>query len=492
MSKEIWNYLYNWLGNEYGTAGLMGNLYAESALISTNLQNTFNSKLGLTDEQYTSKVDSGNYTNFVYDSAGYGLAQWTFWSRKKALLEYAKSKGTSIGDLYMQLDFLKKELSENHPSLVKELKNAKSVFEASTSVLTKFEQPRDQGTTVQNTRASYGNTYYEKYRKKVEEVATYSKLAKYVFLGKNYYGTRNAVLGIIPHVIVGRMSLQEAYNYFHGTNNASANYIIDWFGNIWCIIPEEFAAWTTSNMTVDKNHITVEIASDPTHPYAISNAAYESLIKLTADIYKHYGLKECKWTSSKAYDALPGGVPMHRNYKNKACPGDYIVGKYKSGDFCKRVNALLKGEVPMDEKPIQKETNPKNNFGIKYRAHVQSIGDCKEVHDGQVAGTVGFGKRLEELRITCPEGVKVSAKAHIQRKGWIKYPALQMLTIGTRGEALRLEALELEFEGIPEGKTVRYQAHIQGLGWTDAATNGFPIGSMSQSKRIEAIKIWYE
>ena len=70
--KAIWDYLYGKIGNAYGVAGLMGNLYAESALRPNNLQNTYEKKLGLSDTQYTAKVDDGSYTNFVKDSAGYG------------------------------------------------------------------------------------------------------------------------------------------------------------------------------------------------------------------------------------------------------------------------------------------------------------------------------------------------------------------------------------------------------------------------------------
>ena len=80
---------------------MMGNLFAESALSPINLQNTYNTKLGYSDAAYTEAVDNGKYKNFVKDSAGYGLAQWTYWSRKEALLNYAKSKGKSIGDLTM-------------------------------------------------------------------------------------------------------------------------------------------------------------------------------------------------------------------------------------------------------------------------------------------------------------------------------------------------------------------------------------------------------
>ena len=82
----IWNYFIDKGLTPAGVAGLMGNLYAESGLNPKNLQNTFNTKLKLSDEEYTKRVDNGKYTNFVYDKAGYGLAQWTYWSRKKALL----------------------------------------------------------------------------------------------------------------------------------------------------------------------------------------------------------------------------------------------------------------------------------------------------------------------------------------------------------------------------------------------------------------------
>ena len=67
--EKIWNYLYDKLGNPYGVAGIMGNMYAESALNPKNLQNTYEKKLGYTDESYTAAVDNGSYTNFVKDSA---------------------------------------------------------------------------------------------------------------------------------------------------------------------------------------------------------------------------------------------------------------------------------------------------------------------------------------------------------------------------------------------------------------------------------------
>ena len=185
-ASVIWNFLKGKGLNDYAVAGIMGNLYAESAFKPKNLQQTYEKKLGYTDDTYTAAVDSGSYTNFVKDSAGYGLAQWTYWSRKQALLEYAQSVDKSIGDLNMQLDFMWKEM-QGYKSMMTTLNAATSILEASNAVLTQYERPADQGETVQKKRAGYGQTYYNKYAQKAAEspstdglyrvqVGAYSKL----------------------------------------------------------------------------------------------------------------------------------------------------------------------------------------------------------------------------------------------------------------------------------------------------------------------------
>ena len=75
--ERIWNFLISKGMSSAGAAGLIGNLYAESALNPKNLQNSYEKKLGHTDDSYTAAVDNGSYSNFIRDSAGYGLAQWT-------------------------------------------------------------------------------------------------------------------------------------------------------------------------------------------------------------------------------------------------------------------------------------------------------------------------------------------------------------------------------------------------------------------------------
>ena len=110
-----------------GIFGLFGNLYAESRMNPKNLQNSFEKKLGFTDESYTAAVDNGSYKDFVHDGAGYGLHQCTFWSRKQAMLAFHQAKGVSIGDTLTQAEFIYKELSESFPAVLKVLKTAASI-----------------------------------------------------------------------------------------------------------------------------------------------------------------------------------------------------------------------------------------------------------------------------------------------------------------------------------------------------------------------------
>ena len=144
----IWQFLKNQGFTDAGAAGMMGNLYAESALSSINLQNSYNKKLNYTDAAYTAAIDNGSYTNFVKDSAGYGLAQWTYWSRKQNLLNFARSQGKSIGDLNMQLEFLMQELNAGYKKLLNILRTTNSIEEASNGVLLQFERPADQSVSV--------------------------------------------------------------------------------------------------------------------------------------------------------------------------------------------------------------------------------------------------------------------------------------------------------------------------------------------------------
>lgn len=144
-----------------GAAGLMGNFMAECAMRSNNLQDSCQTRLGYTDGSYTAAVDSGSYGNFAKDSAGYGLAQWTYWTRKRDLLAFAKTQGKSIGDAMMQVAFALQELKD-FPEALKVLQSTDSIKEASDIVLTQYERPADMSDAVKEKRAEYGEKIYAK------------------------------------------------------------------------------------------------------------------------------------------------------------------------------------------------------------------------------------------------------------------------------------------------------------------------------------------
>ena len=161
-NKQIYDALIAGGLTPAGAAGLMGNFMAESAMKSENLQNTGNKKLDMTDAEYTSYVDNGTYTNFAKDGHGYGLAQWTYWTRKRDLLAFAKKMGKSICDSMMQVAFTLQEL-KSFPKVLKVLQTTNSVKEASDIVLTQFERPADMGDTVKAKRAAYGQKFYDQF-----------------------------------------------------------------------------------------------------------------------------------------------------------------------------------------------------------------------------------------------------------------------------------------------------------------------------------------
>lgn len=140
-----------------GAAGLMGNMQCESAMRASNAQDGMTS---LSDEDYTTAVDNGTYSNFVRDAVGYGLCQWTYCTRKAALLAFAQSHGTSIGDESMQVQFAVQELKSDHAALWAYLCGTADVCTAASRVCTEYERPAVNNISA---RAEAAWEYYRSY-----------------------------------------------------------------------------------------------------------------------------------------------------------------------------------------------------------------------------------------------------------------------------------------------------------------------------------------
>lgn len=185
MNKQnIYNILFEGLKNPYAVYGIMGNLQRESALYSNNLQNSGNSKLDMTDAEYTLAVDNGTYTNFIRDCHGYGLAQWTYWSRKQMLLEFARAKGVSIGDESMQCEFIIYELQKNYKPLYAKLLTVTTIKEASDLFCTGYERPADQSVNALAKRHMSGEQLYAELNSNLTE----SEFLKELDVLLNKYG----------------------------------------------------------------------------------------------------------------------------------------------------------------------------------------------------------------------------------------------------------------------------------------------------------------
>ena len=386
-AEKIWNFFKGKGLNEYGISGLLGNLEAESGLRSDNLQNTFEKKLGYTDETYTKAVNEGTYTGFIADGAGYGLAQWTFWSRKKNLLEYAKSKKVSIGDLEMQLEFLYEELQKNYRNVLEILKSADSIRQASNTVLLNYERPADQSTAVQEKRAANGQKYYEKYANVSKNVYSNSPLASLRMISPHKNSPRNHVIDTVSiHCYVGQVTAKAAGQRFSNPNaKCSCNYMIDKDGIIMLIVEEKDRSWCTSSVSNDNRAITIECACDRTAPYVINDKVYASLINLLTDICKRNNIKELKWQGDKKLigQVEKQNMTVHRWFANKECPGDYLYNRH--GQIAEEVNRRL-GIAVQGQKKF-----PETPFGVQvliddlnYRAE-PSMG-------GKIKGQTGKGR----------------------------------------------------------------------------------------------------
>lgn len=156
-AQEIWNFfkMQNW--SDYTVSGILGNWEIESGLNPGNLENSYSSKLGMSDEQYTSYVNQhkawppGELNNSSYH-VGYGLAQWTgggnLTGRKNEFLNYMinfcekHGKPFNIADLDGQLNFALREFnSANYSDFRKYTLNATSPEQAATYMLGTFEMP---------------------------------------------------------------------------------------------------------------------------------------------------------------------------------------------------------------------------------------------------------------------------------------------------------------------------------------------------------------
>lgn len=182
---------------------------------------------------------------------------------------------------------------------------------------------------------------------------TNSPLVSYTKLSPNNSGTRTEnICFFTPHCYVGHASVQDAAAWLcNPAAKASANYYISDAPAVALLVPESQRSWCSSSGWNDQRAVTVECASDKTHPYAMTTQVYMKLIELATDICRRNGKKKLLWFADKAKTMAytPAAdemvITVHRWYANKACPGDWLYSRL--GDVAMKVTAALQ----KDSKP---------------------------------------------------------------------------------------------------------------------------------------------
>lgn len=143
-----------------------------------------------------------------------------------------------------------------------------------------------------------------------------------------------------------------------------------------------------------------------------------------------------------------------------------------------------------------------NQYDVYYQVYTEKFGWLDWAKNGESAGSEGFGYRLEAIKIRIlkkgsqtpgamenpfKKNIQCVYQTHVQNVGWQGFRSNGEMS-DTSGQALRLEGIEIKFEG---AKTlgIQYSTHVENLGWQDEVKDGAMSGTTGQGLRLEAIKI---
>lgn len=299
-----------------------------------------------------------------------------------------------------------------------------------------------------------------------------SKLVTYTKLSPNCTKPRNHVIDTITiHVFVGQVTAEQGCNIkkftkYNPVTGSSCNYVVGYDGSIGLCVDEANRSWCSSNKANDHRAITIEVASETKHPYAVTDKAYSALIELIADICKRNNIKKLLWKADKK---LIGKVDqqnmtVHRWFANKACPGDYLYNRHS--DVVEKVNKKL-------------GVKPDDTIHVRYKVFAGTwwpeVVDCNDINANGYAGVQA--RNMTALMAKPDKGV-LKYRVHLVGKNWLPWVENYTDYAGIRGKAI--DAVQMQLTGV-EGYEVQYRvsptANNGWYGWctglTDASGDGY-------------------
>ena len=294
-------------------------------------------------------------------------------------------------------------------------------------------------------------------------------------------------IGIFMHNDAGSKNANVAFykNWLttHDLENGFAHYYVAADG-ILQAEDDTNIAWHCGDSNGNRNFLAIEVCQSM-GDIDVFKSNEEKAFELAAKLCKKYGITPSEST-----------IRLHKEVYATSCPhrsvaihgGDAACKKY----FIERIKYYMnKTNSP------QVAGKAANNAGLWYRSHVQTYGWLEPVHDGQVSGTTGKGKRLEAFKFDLRKlgDVEAEVKVHIQGIGDKTYKInkdAHDTIIGTTGKGKRIEALSVKFTKGMSGKHIKYRIHVAKLGWSSWKQDGALVGSEGLSNGIQAIQFMIE
>ena len=221
-----------------------------------------------------------------------------------------------------------------------------------------------------------------------------SSLVTYTRISPNRNSPRNnTIKKIVIHHMAGVMTVEQFGDIVaNPSREMSANYAIGNDGRIGLFCPESDRSWCSSSGLIDHQAITIEVSNSAygdEYGWPISEAAYNSLIKLCVDICKRNGIKKLEYING----STSGTLVRHCDIVPTCCPGPWI--KSHTTEICNKVNAQLNSTPTPTPQP-----------STSYTVSLKASDLIYETPGGKQSGTVGTNGTFTIVEDKWVNGIK--------------------------------------------------------------------------------------